>query len=101
MPGRAARGRQAPARHGQGPGTGERKAMAQAATVEPKLAASVILVRAPRRVYMTRRSEALRFSGWYYVFPGGAVYPHVVEVAARRTGVLADSILPPGHEVRL
>src|SRR5690606_669899 len=98
MPGRAARGRQAPARHGQGPGTGERKAMAQAATVEPKLAASVILVRAPLRVYMTRRSEALRFAGGYHVFPGGAVDPQDVEVAARRPGELAAVGLPPGQE---
>ncbi|MFS8543975.1 MAG: MBL fold metallo-hydrolase, partial [Limnochordales bacterium] len=72
--------------------------MAQAATVEPKLAASVILVRAPLRVYMTRRSEALRFAGGYHVFPGGAVDPQDVEVAARRPGELAAVGLPPGQE---
>lgn len=48
--------------------------------VEPKPAASVLLVRAagpgaaePIEVYLVRRQRAMRFLGGYYAFPGGKV----------------------------
>lgn len=52
------------------------------APVEPKPAASVLLVRAtdpgvaePLEVWMVRRQKAMRFLGGYYAFPGGKVDP--------------------------
>jgi 8-oxo-dGTP pyrophosphatase MutT (NUDIX family) len=49
-------------------------------TVEPRPAASVILVRAaapgapePLEVYMIRRQRGMKFLGGYYAFPGGRV----------------------------
>jgi len=52
------------------------------APVDPKPAASVVLVRAaapgapePLEVYMIRRNQAMRFLGGYYAFPGGKVDP--------------------------
>jgi 8-oxo-dGTP pyrophosphatase MutT (NUDIX family) len=45
--------------------------------VEPKLAASVVLVRPgaaePVEAYMIRRHQRMRFLGGYYAFPGGKV----------------------------
>lgn len=45
--------------------------------VEPKLAASVVLVRPgseePIEVYMIRRSQGMRFLGGFFAFPGGKV----------------------------
>ncbi|MBI4638710.1 MAG: hypothetical protein HY727_20425 [Candidatus Rokubacteria bacterium] len=50
--------------------------------VEPKPAASVVLVRAgppegrePLEVYLIRRQKGMRFLGGYYAFPGGKVDP--------------------------
>ena len=49
--------------------------------VEPKPAASVVLVRAspgapePIEVYMIRRRRSMKFLGGYYAFPGGKVDP--------------------------
>jgi 8-oxo-dGTP pyrophosphatase MutT (NUDIX family) len=52
------------------------------APVEPKPAASVLLVRTarpgvaePLEVWMVRRQKAMRFLGGYYAFPGGKVDP--------------------------
>ena len=54
----------------------------QATPVEPKPAASVVLVRdappgspEPLEVYMIRRNRNMRFLGGYYAFPGGKVDP--------------------------
>ena len=47
--------------------------------VEPKPAASVLLVRPaadrsePIEVYMIRRNRGMKFLGGYYAFPGGKV----------------------------
>jgi 8-oxo-dGTP pyrophosphatase MutT (NUDIX family) len=53
-----------------------------AAPVEPKPAASVVLVRAaaprapePLEVYMIRRNRGMKFLGGFYAFPGGKVDP--------------------------
>src|SRR5713226_3217040 len=50
--------------------------------VEPKPAASVVLVREaaagapePLEVYMVRRNRGMKFLGGYYAFPGGKVDP--------------------------
>src|SRR5438034_1569564 len=50
--------------------------------VEPKPAASVLLVRdapagapEPLEVYMIRRNRGMKFLGGYYAFPGGKVDP--------------------------
>src|SRR2546425_295509 len=50
--------------------------------VEPKLAASVVLVRPsppgapePIEVYMIRRQRSMKFLGGFYAFPGGKVDP--------------------------
>jgi 8-oxo-dGTP pyrophosphatase MutT (NUDIX family) len=52
------------------------------AVVEPRPAASVLLVRAaapgarePLEVYMIRRNRGMKFLGGYYAFPGGKVDP--------------------------
>jgi 8-oxo-dGTP pyrophosphatase MutT (NUDIX family) len=52
------------------------------APVEPRPAASVLLVRAaaadarePLEVYMIRRNRGMKFLGGYYAFPGGKVDP--------------------------
>src|SRR2546427_8854660 len=58
--------------------------MSPAATpVEPKPAASVVLVRAsppgapePIEVYMIRRQRSMKFLGGFYAFPGGKVDPN-------------------------
>jgi 8-oxo-dGTP pyrophosphatase MutT (NUDIX family) len=66
------------------------------APVEPKPAASVVLVRdapagspEPLEVYMIRRNRNMRFLGGYYAFPGGKVDPGdgIREALARCRGV--------------
>jgi len=57
-------------------------------SVEPRPAASVVLVRpgasAPVEVYLIRRARSMRFLGGYYAFPGGKV-----DLGDRRTEALA------------
>ncbi len=77
--------------------------------VEPKPAASVVLVREappgspePLEVYMIRRNRGMKFLGGYYAFPGGKVDPADGSPAAlaRCRGVEtaeAETIFP-GHE---
>lgn len=43
--------------------------------VEPRLAATVVLLRPPFEVYLVRRSASLAFAAGMYAFPGGAVDP--------------------------
>ena len=81
--------------------------------VEPKPAASVVLVRAgaggapePLEVYLIRRHATMRFLGGFYAFPGGKVDAEdtapeslarchgLDEAAAER--VSSASTLPPG-----
>jgi 8-oxo-dGTP pyrophosphatase MutT (NUDIX family) len=66
--------------------------------VEPRPAASVVLVREARpgapepvEVYMVRRQKAMRFLGGFYAFPGGKVDPDdaAPEALARCRGVTA------------
>src|SRR6266849_10147142 len=66
--------------------------------VEPKPAASVVLVReappgspAPLEVYMIRRNRNMRFLGGYYAFPGGKVdlADGAPEALARCRGIVA------------
>jgi 8-oxo-dGTP pyrophosphatase MutT (NUDIX family) len=72
--------------------------MADVSPVEPKPAASVMLVRAaasarpePIEVYMIRRQKGMRFLGGYYAFPGGRVdaLDGTPEVLARCRGLAA------------
>jgi len=76
--------------------------------VEPKPAASVVLVREaaagaaePLEAYIIRRNRGMKFLGGYYAFPGGKVDPGdaVPEVLARCRGVAAPEAeaLLPGH----
>ena len=62
---------------------------AAAAVVEPKPAASVMIVRdapagapEPIEVYMVRRKKAMKFLGGFYAFPGGKVDPDDASAAA-------------------
>ncbi|HBH03137.1 MAG: hypothetical protein A2W08_14195 [Candidatus Rokubacteria bacterium RBG_16_73_20] len=76
--------------------------------VEPKPAASVVLVRAappgaaePLEVYMIRRNKGMKFLGGFYAFPGGKVDPAdgAPEALARCRGLgvpEAEAIFP-GH----
>ena len=77
--------------------------------VEPKPAASVVLVRdaapgspEPLEVYMIRRNRNMRFLGGYYAFPGGKVDPGdgAPEALARCRGIAAAEAeaLFTGHE---
>ena len=68
------------------------------APVEPKPAASVVLVRSadagapePLEVYMIRRHRSMKFLGGFYAFPGGKVDPGdaAPEILARCRGVAA------------
>ena len=77
--------------------------------VEPRPAASVVLVRAsasgaaePLEVYMIRRKKAMRFLGGFYAFPGGKVdaADAAPAVLARCHGLgvdEAESIFPGSH----
>ncbi|MBD5603826.1 MAG: NUDIX domain-containing protein [Candidatus Eremiobacteraeota bacterium] len=74
---------------------------AESSVVTPRLAATVMLVRADAAegvaVYMTRRSTRSPFVPDAYVFPGGAVDPEDREIAARgdlhgSAGVVAPEI---------
>jgi 8-oxo-dGTP pyrophosphatase MutT (NUDIX family) len=64
--------------------------------VEPRPAASVILVRpgrtAPLECYLIRRARQMRFLGGYYAFPGGKVdlADRTAEALARVRGLAAD-----------
>jgi len=65
--------------------------------VEPRPAASVILVRpghtAPLECYLIRRAAAMRFLGGYYAFPGGKVdlADQRVEALARVRGLATEA----------
>ena len=54
--------------------------------MQPRLAATVILLREPYEVLMVKRNETLAFMGGYWVFPGGKVEAEdrSPEQAARR-----------------
>src|SRR2546423_12128200 len=69
-----------------------------AVPVEPRPAASVIIVRdaaagaaEPLEVYMIRRHRSMKFLGGFYAFPGGKVDPGdaAPEILARCRGVAA------------
>jgi 8-oxo-dGTP pyrophosphatase MutT (NUDIX family) len=74
--------------------------------VEPKAAASVVLVRPaapgapePIEAYMIRRNKGMKFLGGYYAFPGGKVDPEdgAPEALARCRGLApaaAEAIFP-------
>jgi 8-oxo-dGTP pyrophosphatase MutT (NUDIX family) len=77
--------------------------------VEPKPAASVVLVRdaAPRspeplEVYMIRRNQNMRFLGGYYAFPGGRVDPAdgapLALARCRGIGVVEAERIFQGHD---
>jgi 8-oxo-dGTP pyrophosphatase MutT (NUDIX family) len=77
--------------------------------VEPKPAASVVLVRPaapgaaePLEVYLIRRNRGMKFLGGYYAFPGGKVDPGdaAPDALARCHGLetVAAERLFPGHE---
>ncbi|MBI4591350.1 MAG: NUDIX hydrolase [Candidatus Rokubacteria bacterium] len=70
--------------------------------VEPKPAASVVLVRPgsgePVEVYMIRRHEGMRFLGGYYAFPGGKVDGADASVDARAR---CRGLTPEAAEERL
>src|SRR5438552_5922571 len=84
--------------------------------VEPKPAASVVLVREapagsaePLEVYMIRRNRGMKFLGGYYAFPGGKVDPADGDpaVLARVRGIgaadaarcFADGVMPIAYWV--
>jgi 8-oxo-dGTP pyrophosphatase MutT (NUDIX family) len=64
-----------------------------------RLAATVILVRSPLEVYLTRRSAASAFAPDAFVFPGGTIEAQdaTVEAQARTIGLEADRL---GQEFR-
>jgi 8-oxo-dGTP pyrophosphatase MutT (NUDIX family) len=86
-----------------------RQPAASKTPVEPKPAASILLVRdalpgspEPLEVYMIRRNRNMKFLGGYYAFPGGRVDPGdgASEALARCRGIgaaEAEAILT-GHE---
>ncbi|MET0488003.1 MAG: hypothetical protein ABW216_20035, partial [Candidatus Rokuibacteriota bacterium] len=80
-----------------------------AAPVEPRPAASVVIVRdaasgapEPLEVWMVRRHQTMKFLGGYYAFPGGRVDPvdSTPEALASCHGVDAATAetLFPGHK---
>ncbi|MBO8141328.1 MAG: MBL fold metallo-hydrolase [Firmicutes bacterium] len=66
--------------------------------VAARPAASVVLLRRPDEVYMTRRSDTLRMFAGFHVFPGGSVDPADQGLAARRREELRSPGLPAGEE---
>ena len=78
-----------------------------AAPVEPRPAASVLLVRAaaagasePLDVYMIRRNRGMKFLGGYYAFPGGKVdpgdgAPESFDRCRGLTAASAEALFPP------
>lgn len=62
-------------------------------------AATVILLKQPDLIYMTRRPTSLRVAGGYYVFPGGAVEEHDYAYAEARPDELAAVGLEDEHRV--
>jgi 8-oxo-dGTP pyrophosphatase MutT (NUDIX family) len=82
---------------------------ALATPVDPKPAASVVIVRAaapgapePLEVWMIRRHQSMKFLGGYYAFPGGRVdaadgAPAAIERCHGLDPAAAEAILP-GHE---
>ena len=79
------------------------------APVEPKPAASVVLVRTasagspePIEVYMIRRRRSMKFLGGYYAFPGGKVDPEDGSPAAvarcRGLASVDPETIFPGHD---
>src|SRR2546421_12710427 len=50
------------------------------AAVTPRLAATVLLLRAPFEVYLIRRALTMAFAADMYAFPGGSVDPRDVDV---------------------
>ncbi len=79
--------------------------------VEPKPAASVVLVRAaptpapePMEVYLIRRHPGMRFLGGYYAFPGGKVdagdaTPQILARCRGLSPAQAEVILPGSDDV--
>ncbi len=55
-------------------------AAAGRAPVEPRLAATVLLLRPPLRVYLIRRARTMVFAADMYAFPGGSVDPRDADV---------------------
>lgn len=60
-------------------------------------AATVILLKQPDLIYMTRRPTSLRVAGGFYVFPGGAVEEHDYAYAEARPEELAAAGLEAEH----
>jgi 8-oxo-dGTP pyrophosphatase MutT (NUDIX family) len=56
----------------------------------PRLAATVLLLRPPRQVYLVRRAATMAFAGGMYAFPGGAVDP-------RDSATDLDWVAPPNR----
>ncbi len=57
-----------------------RFAASGATPVEPRLAATVLLLRPPLDVYLIRRVRTMAFAAGMYVFPGGTVDPRDTDV---------------------
>jgi 8-oxo-dGTP pyrophosphatase MutT (NUDIX family) len=76
-------------------------------SVRPRYASTVVLTRAADaggfEILLTRRPEAMRFLGGYYVFPGGTVHrddysPSVLRRCRGLSGAQAQEILGGKHE---
>src|SRR5213596_2971338 len=85
------------------------RAMSAPTPVEPKPAASIVLVRPappespePIEVYMIRRRRSMKFLGGYYAFPGGKVDPEDGSPAAvarcRGLASVDPETIFPGHD---
>src|SRR5438876_5837297 len=80
-----------------------------AVPVEPRPAASVIIVRdaaagaaEPIEVYMIRRQKSMRFLGGFYAFPGGKVdaedgSPEILGRCRGITAAEAERLVPSEH----